>query len=165
TVEFYLDGRKIMVKRQPPYTLDLDFGTVPQLRKVRAIAMDDKNQIVAGDELVVNTGTDPFRVRIVSPRVAVNLHGNARIETTVLANGHPLTNLPETAFKVLDDGKPVKVTKFDYVKNLPLSIGLAIDTSGSMLPRMSEAQKAASQFFSNVLRTGDKAFLVSFDTQ
>ena len=248
TVEFYLDGRKIMVKRQPPYTLDLDFGTVPQLRKVRAIAMDDKNQIVAGDELVVNTGTDPFRVRIVSPRVAVNLHGKARIEmsahvpegkeldhlelylnetklatlydppyvqtinipttegvgyirvvaklkdenaapvedlvmintpqfmeevnvhlvelpTTVLANGHPLTNLPETAFKVLDDGKPVKVTKFDYVKNLPLSIGLAIDTSGSMLPRMSEAQKAASQFFSNVLRNGDRAFLVSFDTQ
>jgi Ca-activated chloride channel family protein len=248
TVEFYLDGRKIMVKRTPPYTLDLDFGNVPQLRKVRAIATDEKGTVVAGDELVVNTGTDPFRVRIVSPRVAVNLHGKARVEmsahvpegkqldhlelylnetklatlydppfvqtinvpasegvgyirvvaklkdenaapvedlvmintpqfmeevnvhlvelpTTVLVNGHPLTNLPENAFKVLDDGKPVKVTKFDYVKNLPLSVGLAIDTSGSMLPRMSEAQKAASQFFLNTLRAGDKAFLVSFDSQ
>jgi Ca-activated chloride channel family protein len=248
SVEFYLDGRKIMVKRQPPYTLDLDFGIVPQMRKVRAVALDEKGQILTGDELVVNTGTDPFRVRIVSPRVAPSVHGKTRIEmdahvpegkqldhlelylndtkvatlydrpfvqtinipqaegvgylrvvaklkddaaaqvedlvmintpqfmeevnvhlvelpTTVLANGRPVTNLPETAFKVLDDGKPVKVTKFEYVKNLPLSIGLAIDTSGSMLPRMSEAQKAGSQFFSNVLRTGDKAFLVSFDTQ
>jgi hypothetical protein len=215
---------------------------------VRAVALDEKGQIVAGDELVVNTGTDPFRVRIVAPRVAVNVRGNTRVEmkanvpegkeldhlelylnetkvatlydppfvqtinvpasegvgylrvvaklkdentpptedlvmintpqfleevnvhlvelpTTVVANGRPLTDLPETAFKVLDDGKPVKVTKFDYVKNLPLSIGLAIDTSGSMLPRMAEAQKAASQFFSNVMRSGDKAFLVSFDTQ
>src|SRR4029079_4037523 len=36
-VEFYLDGRKIMTKRQPPYTLDLDFGSVPRARNVRAI--------------------------------------------------------------------------------------------------------------------------------
>ena len=58
------DGRgRVMVKRAPPYTLDLDFGNVPQLRKVRAIATDEKGQVIAGDELVVNTGTDPFRVR------------------------------------------------------------------------------------------------------
>src|SRR5207244_12857371 len=40
-----------------------------------------------------------------------------------------------------------------------------IDTAGSMQPRMAEAQKAASSFFANVMRTGDRAFLVSFDTQ
>jgi VWFA-related protein len=34
-----------------------------------------------------------------------------------------------------------------------------------MQPRMAEAQKAASQFFSNTLRKGDRAFLVSFDSQ
>ena len=34
-----------------------------------------------------------------------------------------------------------------------------------MQPRMSEAQKAASQFFTNVMRKGDRAFLVSFDSQ
>jgi Ca-activated chloride channel family protein len=51
------------------------------------------------------------------------------------------------------------------VTNLPLSIGLAIDTSASMQPRMSEAQKAASQFFTNTLKSGDRAFLVSFDSQ
>jgi Ca-activated chloride channel family protein len=247
SVEFYLDGRKVMVKRQPPYTLDLDFGNVPQVRRVRAVALNAKGEILTGDELVLNTGNDPFRVRIVSPRVAPNIHGRTRVEmavsvpegkkldnlqlflndtrvatlydppfvqtvniperegvgylravamlkddpapiedvvmintpdfmeevnvhlvelpTTVLVNNKPVNNLGEAAFKILDEGKPVKVAKFEYVKNLPLSIGMAIDTSGSMQPRMNEAQKAGAQFFNNVLKSGDKAFLVSFDTQ
>lgn len=247
-VEFYLDGKKIMVKRQPPYTLDLDFGEVPRQRRVRAVALNDKGEALAGDELLVNTGNEPFRVRIVSPRVAIKVQGKTRIEmavsvpegknldrlelfhnetrmatlfdppfvqtidipktegvgylrvvatlkeeaqppvedlvminspqfmeevnvhlielpTTVIRNGRPVNDLPETAFKVLDEGKPVKVTKFEHVTNLPLSIGLAIDTSGSMQPRMDEARKAGSQFFSNVMRKGDRAFLVSFDSQ
>jgi Ca-activated chloride channel family protein len=249
-VEFYLDGKKIMVKRQPPYTLDLDFGDVPRLHRVRAVALNEKGEPLAGDELLINTGNEPFRVRIVSPRVAIKVQGKTRVEmavtipdgkkldrlelflnetrmatlfgppwvqtieipktegvgylravatlkddgtaqapiedlvmintpqfmeevnvhlielpTTVIRNGRPVNDLPEAAFKVLDEGKPVKVTKFEHVTNLPLSIGLAIDTSASMQPRMDEARKAASQFFSNVMRKGDRAFLVSFDTQ
>jgi Ca-activated chloride channel family protein len=248
-VEFYLDGRKVMSKRQPPYALDLDFGTVPQLHRIRALALDDKRTMIAGDEATVNTGNDPFRVRIVSPRIALKLRGRTRVElavtvpegkqldkldlfvnetrvatlfgppyvqvvdlpdsesitylravaslkdvaeqppvedlvmintpqfmeevnvhlvelpTTVLRDGHPITDLAENAFKVTDEGTPVKVAKFEHVNNLPLSLGLAIDTSASMQPRMSEAQKAASQFFTNVMRKGDRAFLVSFDSQ
>jgi Ca-activated chloride channel homolog len=248
-VEFYLDGKKVMTKRQPPYTLDLDFGDVPQARKVRAIALNEKGEPITGDELVVNTGTDPFRVRITSPRVAIHVHGRTRVEmsvkvpdgkqldklelflndtrvatlydppfvqvvdipktegvgylravatlkddgatppvedvvmintpqfmeevnvhlvelpTTVLVGNRPVQNLPETAFKVLDEGKPVKVAKFEHVSNLPLSIGMAIDTSGSMQPRMLEAQKAGSTFFTNVMKQGDKAFLVAFSTE
>jgi Ca-activated chloride channel family protein len=57
------------------------------------------------------------------------------------------------------------VAKFEHVNNLPLSIGVAIDTSASMQPRMTEAQKAGSQFFTNVMKKGDRGFLVSFDTQ
>lgn len=246
-VEFWLDGKKVAVKRQPPYTLDLDFGSVPQVHKVRVVALDDKGTQIAGDDLAVNTGNDPFRVRIVSPRVGT-IQGRTRVEvsvkvpegksvgnvqlflneipmatlydapfvqtinipetqqvgylravatlkedpsppaedvvmintpaymeivdvhlielpTTVVVNGHPVTDLAEASFRVLDEGKPVKISKFEYVKNLPLSIGLAIDTSGSMQPRMNEAQKAGAQFFQKVLKPGDKAFLVSFDTQ
>jgi len=248
-VEFYLDGHKVMSKRQPPYALDLDLGSVPQVHRVRVLALNDKGEMIAGDDAIVNSGNDPFRVRIVSPRIARKLHGPTRVEmavnvpegkqldklelflndtrvatlygppytqvvdvpesegivyfravaslkdvaeqppiedvvmfntpqfseevnvhlvelpTTVLRDGHTVNDLQEAAFTVLDDGKPVKVAKFEHVTNLPLSIGLAIDTSGSMQPRMAEAQKAASQFFSNTLRKGDRAFLVSFDSQ
>jgi Ca-activated chloride channel family protein len=247
-VEFWLDGRKIAVRRQPPFALDVDFGIVPQMRRIRAVALDAKNEPITGDDIVVNTGTDPFRVRITSPRVAPRLSGPSRVEmdvrvpdgeelrslelfwnesriaamydppfvqtvnipttqgvgylravatlkddstppvedvvmvntpaymeelnvhlvelpTTVLVNGKPKNTLTEKAFKVLDEGKPVSLAKFEYVKNLPLSIGLAIDTSGSMQPRMDEAQKAGAQFFEKVMKRGDKAFLVAFDTE
>jgi len=247
-VEFFLDGKKVMTKRQPPYTLDLDFGNVPRTHRIRAIAINEKGEEITGDELVVNSGDEPFRVRIVSPRVALNVHGPTRVEmavsvpdgksldrlelflndkkmatlfgapwvqtidvpktegvgyiravaslkeegqapvedlvmintpqfmeevnvhlielpTTVIRNGHPVNDLPETAFKVLDDGKPVKVTKFEHVDNLPLSIGMAVDTSASMQPRMDQARKAGAEFFTKVMRKTDRAFLVSFDTQ
>src|SRR5260221_11119787 len=87
------------------------------------------------------------------------------LPTTVLKGGHPVNDLSQDAFKVLDEGKPVKVAQFEPVTNLPLSVGMAIDTSGSMQPRIGEAAKAGAQFFSNTLRKGDRAFLVSFDTQ
>ena len=248
-VEFYLDGRKVMSKRQPPYALDLDFGSVPQVHRIRALGLNDKGEMIAGDEATVNTGSEPFRVRIVSPRVALKLHGRTRVElavnlpegkqldklelflnetrvatlygppyvqvvdvpatdgigyfravaslkdapeqwpvedvvtfntpqfmeevnvhlvelpTTVLRDGHPINDLAEGAFRVTDEGKPVKVSRFEHLNNLPLSIGLAIDTSASMQPRMAQAQKAASQFFTSVMRKGDRPFLVSFDSQ
>jgi VWFA-related protein len=51
------------------------------------------------------------------------------------------------------------------VRDLPLSIGMAIDSSGSMQLRMAEAQKAGAQFFEKVMRKGDKAFVVAFDVE
>jgi Ca-activated chloride channel family protein len=42
---------------------------------------------------------------------------------------------------------------------------MAVDTSGSMETRMSTARDAGAAFFQNVLRKGDKAFLVAFDSQ
>ncbi|HET8796712.1 MAG TPA: GWxTD domain-containing protein, partial [Thermoanaerobaculia bacterium] len=69
-VEFWLDGKKVATRRAPPYTLDLDFGTVPRSRRIRVVALDSHGQPITGDEVVVNTGTDPFRVRIASPRIA-----------------------------------------------------------------------------------------------
>jgi len=247
-VEFSLDGRKIAVRRAPPFSLDFDFGNVPQARRIRAVGLNAKNEPVTGDDLQVNTGTDPFRVRITSPRVAPHLVGPARVEmevsvpdgeelaslelfwnetrmatlydppfvqtieipstqgagylravatvknaalppvedvvmvntpaymeelnvhlvelpTTVVINGKPASHLTEKAFKVLDEGKPVPLAKFEYVKDLPLSVGLAIDTSGSMQPKIDEAQKAGAQFFEKVMKRGDKGFVVAFDKE
>jgi len=83
----------------------------------------------------------------------------------VTINGKPSSKLTESHFTILDEGKPVSISKFEYVKNLPLSIGMAIDTSGSMQPRMDEAVKAGAQFFQNIMKKGDKAFLVAFASE
>ena len=83
SVEFWLDGKKVATRRSPPYKLDLDFGTVPRSRRIRVVALDSHEQPITGDEVVVNTGTDPFRVRIASPRVAPKLSGPTRVEIDV----------------------------------------------------------------------------------
>ena len=83
SVEFWLDGKKVATRRSPPYKLDLDFGTVPRSRRIRVVALDSHGQTITGDEVVVNTGTDPFRVRIASPRVAPRLSGPTKVEIDV----------------------------------------------------------------------------------
>jgi Ca-activated chloride channel homolog len=248
SVEFWLDGKKVATRRAPPYTLDLDFGTVPKSRRIRVVALDSHGEVITGDEIVVNTGNDPFRVRIASPRIAPKLSGPTRVEvdvrvpegksldsvelywneqrvatmydepfvqtvhipskdgvgylravaklkeegvdptedvvlvnapdymetvnvhlvelpTTVLRDGKPVQGLGESSFKVLDEGQPVKISKFEYVQNLPLNLGMAVDTSGSMDDKMGAARDAGAAFFQNVLKKGDKAFLVAFDSQ
>jgi VWFA-related protein len=87
------------------------------------------------------------------------------LPTTVLRDGKPVNGLTESAFTVLDAGQPVKLAKFEHVKDLPLSVGMAIDTSGSMEERMKTARDAGAAFFQNVMTKGDKAFLVAFDSQ
>lgn len=250
TVEFYLDNRKVMTRRQPPWSLDLDFGNVPQTRRVKVVGLDSDGSIITGDELVLNTGTDPFRVRITRPRVFAELSGDIRVEieadvpegqelghvelfynetrlatlynppfvqtvriptdetigylratahlkeddrtapaedvvfintpeylqqievhlvelpTAVVDNsGRMITGLTRADFQVTDEGEPVELAKFEYLDNLPLSLGLAIDTSGSMLNRILEAQRAGAGFFRNVLGPSDRAFIVAFDDQ
>ena len=87
------------------------------------------------------------------------------LPTTVVVSGKPASHLTEKSFRVLDEGKPVRLAKFEYVKDLPLSIGLCIDTSGSMRSRIAEAQKAGAQFFEKIMRPGDKGFLIGFDEE
>jgi Ca-activated chloride channel family protein len=47
---------------------------------------------------------------------------------------------------------------------MPLSIGIAVDNSASMEPRMATAEKAAADFLRAVMRGNDKAFIVAFDS-
>lgn len=79
-VEFYLDGTRIMRKMQPPYSLELDLGPVPRPHTVRAVALNRRRVPVDEDVLQINLGTDPFRMRIVSPRIGRNVAGPVRIE-------------------------------------------------------------------------------------
>lgn len=246
-VDFLLDGQKIMSRRSPPYTLELDLGSVPRSRRVRVLAYGADGDVLDGDEVVVNAGADPFRVRIVSPRFQKNLSGLVRVElelqipdgkqldrielyrndqkvgsmtappfvqsilfpsselvylravaflqdgaaspaedavllnadeyveqvevqlvelpTTVIRDGRVVQGLSREDFTVLEEGREVPIARFEYVRNLPLSVGIAIDSSGSMRPRIAQAQNAGQQFLRRVLDERDQAFIVAFDRQ
>jgi VWFA-related protein len=71
-------------------------------------------------------------------------------------------NLQKEDFTVLEDGKPQTIKYFTRETDLPLTIGLLIDVSASQRNLIEIERNAASQFFSQVLRKKDEAFLISF---
>jgi VWFA-related protein len=66
-VEFFLDDRSIMRKRRPPYSVELNLGSLPSTHLLRAVGYYDGSE-VAMDELRVNQGGQRFRVHITEPR-------------------------------------------------------------------------------------------------
>lgn len=79
-VEFHLDGTKVMRKMQAPFSIELDLGPVPRPHEIRAIALNRRREPLDEDVLQINDGADPFRVRIVSPRIGRDVTGLVRIE-------------------------------------------------------------------------------------
>jgi Ca-activated chloride channel family protein len=75
-----------------------------------------------------------------------------------------VTDLNKENFKVFDDGAQQEITDFSQPTDLPLRIGMVLDTSNSIRERLKFEQDAAIDFIFNALRRGkDQAFLMTFD--
>ena len=84
--------------------------------------------------------------------------------TTVLdKSGHLITDLPESAFTVYEDGvkQPIKVFKREDV---PVSIGLVIDNSGSMRDKRAKVAAAALALV-KASNKEDESFVVNFNDE
>ncbi len=73
-------------------------------------------------------------------------------------------NLVEEDIRITDDHKPiVKISAFRHQHDLPLRLGLVVDTSGSVNPRFRFEQEAAIQFLRRIVREEvDRAFVLGF---
>jgi len=77
-------------------------------------------------------------------------------------HGGLIGNLAKDDFSILEDGKPQTIKYFTRETDVPLTIGLLVDVSGSQRNLIDIERQAAHQFFSRVLRKKDEAFLISF---
>ncbi|HXX21649.1 MAG TPA: VWA domain-containing protein [Terriglobia bacterium] len=69
-------------------------------------------------------------------------------------------------FRVFEDNKPQTIRYFSRETDLPLRIGVLIDTSASIRDRLRFEQEAAIDFLTTTLRPGkDLAFVEAFDVQ
>ena len=71
-------------------------------------------------------------------------------------------NLTKDDFTLFEDGKQQDIKYFNRETDLPLTIGLLIDVSASQMNLIEIEKNAADQFFNNVIRPKDLAFLISF---
>jgi VWFA-related protein len=72
-------------------------------------------------------------------------------------------NLPKDNFELLEDGKPQTVKYFSADSNLPLTLGILIDSSGSQERVLPMEQEIGGAFLSQVLREKDMAFVLDFN--
>jgi VWFA-related protein len=80
--------------------------------------------------------------------------------------GRVVTNLTPDDFALEEDGKPQTIRYFSRESDLPLTVGLLVDTSRSQRGVLGEESQASSMFLNQVLREGkDEAFVTHFDTQ
>jgi VWFA-related protein len=76
------------------------------------------------------------------------------------------TDLAKDDFRVFEDEKPQTIRYFSRETDLPLRIGVLVDTSTSISDRLRFEQDAAIDFLNTTLRSGkDSAFVVAFDVQ
>jgi VWFA-related protein len=80
--------------------------------------------------------------------------------------GSFVTGLQQQNFGLLDNGRPPeRVIRFVQQTNLPLRVGIMIDTSSSIRQRFPFEQQAAIDFLLQVMHPADRAFVEGFDVQ
>lgn len=77
--------------------------------------------------------------------------------------GGLIPNLTKDDFQISEDGKPQTIKYFAAESNLPLTLGILIDTSPSQTRVLEMEKEVGGQFLDQILRDKDLAFVIGFD--
>jgi VWFA-related protein len=99
-----------------------------------------------------------------APVIRLGVNEVSLIFTVTDRHGHYNPNLKQSDFALLDDQKaPARVNSFHQQINLPLRVGIIIDTSSSIRSRFQFEQQSASEFLLQILKArSDRAFVMEF---
>lgn len=112
--------------------------------------------LVLASAVVILAQDEPIRVDVNLVSIFASVRGK---------NNALISNLEKTDFKIYEDGKEQQIKNFTRETDLPLTLGLLVDTSSSQERLIDTEQRAASQFFSKVIREKDQAFLIQFGAE
>jgi VWFA-related protein len=77
--------------------------------------------------------------------------------------GGLIPNLPKDRFDLFEEGKPQTIKYFSSDSNLPLTLGILIDSSASQERVLGMEQEVGGAFLSEILREKDMAFVIDFN--
>src|SRR5271157_3204623 len=98
-------------------------------------------------------------------RISVDVNRVNMLFTVMDRKGRFVTDLQKEDFELIENKRPQIIQEFNAETDLPLRLGILIDTSNSIRDRFKFEQEAASQFVQSVMRSRqDKAMVVSFDS-
>ena len=133
-VTFFVDGREVCTVTEAPFECDWNAGPDVAERQLRVVATQTNGQRLVRTRRTQGLG--------VTEKVDVDV---VRVTVTVTNDrGEFVAGLPQSAFHVLEDGKPQAITYFAS-EDVPLELVVAVDISGSMgtaMPKVKQAVKA-----------------------
>ena len=136
---FFVNGRQACALTQLPFECEWDAGPAIAEHQVRAVAT-----LKGGTRLVHTIRTKSVGY---TERVDVDV-----VQVTVTVSdehGRFVRDIPQSAFRVLEDGQPQTITHFAS-EDVPLELIAAIDISGSMGPAMPRVKTAVKGFLGDV---------------
>ena len=113
---------------------------------------DSQNQDNQPEERDQSVGTVKVNVNV------VQLFFNVKDK-----KGGLIPSLTKSDFQLLEDGKPETIKYFAAESDLPLTLGILIDSSGSQQRVLGMEQEVGANFLAEILRPKDMAFVISFD--
>lgn len=133
----------------------------PSFLKVHPDYMLSRRELLAGFAIAPLARAQDSATKITTDVNVVNIFATVRDK-----KGELVRNLNKEDFTVQEDGRPVEIKYFSRDSDLPLTLGLLVDTSGSMTRYIDQERLASHKFFDQVLREDkDQAFLIHFDSE
>jgi VWFA-related protein len=98
------------------------------------------------------------------PKITVEVKVVTVYATVQDKQGKVVSDLPQSAFSLEEDGRPQTIRYFERESGLPLTLGLLVDTSLSQRRVLGQERSASDAFLIHLLRQDkDKAFIIHFD--
>lgn len=152
-VELFLDEKKIGSWTGEPYVATIPFEQYTRGTYLRATATSEDGKEANDIKMLHGTSTSVESVRV----DVVQLHVSALDKSA-----HFVKGLAREDFSIQEDGRPQTMTGFEVAENLPLTIGLVVDGSGSMEKGLSFVHDASADLFRDLIHEKDRGFVIEF---
>ncbi len=154
SVDLYWNETKLASMITSPFRYELTLPAKNASGYLRAVAHDTNGGVAEDAKLINASGmTDNARVDAVEIYAIVQDHA-----------GHTIEGLTVADFEVKEDGRPVTV-ELHCATDDPITVGIAVDTSGSMRTSMTAVIDYVAEFVQTSLAENDQSLLVAFDDQ
>ncbi len=141
---------------QPPLNVDRDPVLSPDAEDNEPVSPDHPGSPNRGAQTLERGAHGGFTLKRNVDEVVLNV-------TVLDEGGHLVTDLKKDDFKIFEDGVPQTIASFQH-QDIPVSMGIIIDNSGSMRDKRAAVNTAALDLVKASNRD-DEAFIVNFSDE
>ncbi len=154
-LDFFWNDLEVASLDEPPFEAWVKLDREGDFGYLRAVAIMSDGSI-AEDIQFLNSPEFGEVVEVTAVELPI---------TVLDRNGKPVQDLLQEDFTVFEDGVEQTISHFSLHQQLPIRLGIVIDTSGSMAETLPTVQRVVMGFLRDLVRPQDRAFIETFSDQ